>query len=105
MSTLAVDTTTIHNKVYRTFRPGTGAKVMCETCNAESKLVGKDTTSSQRHIEPLGIDVFHWPEFQALGKRLGIDLAAPIREITIQVPCDGLVDVVVTTIGLDTAKE
>ena len=60
---------------------------------------------SHKYEMPDGTEVFRWPEFQALAKRLSIDLEAPIRDVTINIPMEGLVIVTIETIGLDETRK
>lgn len=95
----AIDTTTLHNKVYRTFQFFCGADYMSESEQSEVE------SRASVYKMPGGLDVFHWPEFQALAKRLMIDVEAPIRRIAITVPFDGLVTVTVESVGLDQTRK
>ncbi len=54
---------------------------------------------------PNGYDVFHWPEFQALAKRLMIDLGPPITRVVIDVGLEDVVNVRTESYGLDATKE
>ena len=83
----ALDTTTFHNEVWRTFQP-IGAKVM-----------------THNHETPDGYTVFHWPEFQALAKRLMIDMEDPIVRVIINVGIKDLVHVTTETLGQDSTKK
>ena len=38
-----------------------------------------------------GIEVYHWPEFKALAKRLGISHKLPTTNLTITIPIGGVV--------------
>lgn len=57
--------------------------------------------------QPTGLDVFHWPEFQALAKRLGIDVTdrVPTTSVTIEVPTKGIVRILHEYNGKDTESE
>ncbi len=71
---------------------------MCTNLEANQK--------SKQYEIPCGRDVFHWPEFQALAKRLMIDVTMPITEVTIVLPCEESAMVTVERRGLDeTAKK
>ena len=48
-----------------------------------------------------GYDFWRWPEWQALAKRLGIDLGAPTTALTFHVKCNDLVRVVHEFTGMD----
>lgn len=90
-----LDTTTVHNETWRTHKPSPGASEM-----SSEKDSGLDPR--QHHFEiPTGYDVFRWPEFQALAKRLMIDLEAPTKCITIRVHCDEIMQITHETQGLD----
>jgi uncharacterized protein (DUF302 family) len=41
-----------------------------------------------------GYELYHWPEFQAFAKRLGIPLELGTIDIAIFIPCDGRVKVI-----------
>lgn len=65
-----IDTTTLHNRKWRTFQP----------------------VREERDVEGnQGADVYHWPEFKAFAKRLGIAHELPTLNITITIPVDGVV--------------
>ncbi len=53
-----------------------------------------------RKRQPVGEDVFHWPEFQALVKRLGVP-DAPISSIAISL--SGVKDPVVVSVVFEAA--
>ncbi len=93
----AIETTNLHNKTWRTFQPFYGAGFMRTDLEANAK--------SREYEAPLGRDVFHWPEFQALAKRLMIDMTVPITEVTIKLPCEGLAVVTVKSHALDAASK
>ncbi len=57
------------------------------------------------HETPDGYDVFHWPEFQALAKRLMIDVGAPVININLDIPLEGPVRITSETHGLDETKK
>lgn len=82
-----VETTSLLNKDFKTF------KEVRETCKALKYKI------------PEGIEVFRWEEFQRFAQRLGIDVEAPITNLTIEVPVDGLVRVTSVVHGLDTREE
>lgn len=48
---------------------------------------------------PSGREVYHWPEFQAFAKRLGIDWNLPTVDLCIFIPLDGNVKVVHEYLG------
>lgn len=50
---------------------------------------------------PEGQEVFHWPEFQALAKRLGIPLDLPTTSLTIVLEHEKLVQITHITYGED----
>ncbi len=53
-------------------------------------------------FEPaMGKDVFDWPEFTALAKRLGVRAPEFIQRMTIDIPIDGAVEVITLEIGED----
>lgn len=52
-----------------------------------------------------GCEVFHWPEFQALAKRLMIDIEAPVVDVSIDIPLEGVVTITTETRGLDKTEE
>ncbi len=49
----------------------------------------------------IGREVFFWPEFQALAKRLGVDVDLPIKEIGIHLIHDGDVTIKLEYLGED----
>lgn len=53
----------------------------------------------------MGIDVFFWPEFQALAKRLGVDVDLPIREVSLHLVCDGEAIIKLKYLGEDKRSE
>lgn len=77
----ALDTTTIHNERWRTFQ----------------QIKGR----CRKHETADGHSVFRWPEFQAFMQRLGVDVEAPITDITIKIPCDDVVEVILRTNTVD----
>lgn len=74
MSEQVVDVTTAHNSKFRTHRP------------IASRIRGA--------TPPDAYDVVRWPEFNALAKRLGIELSLPFRDLVIRIPMDGAVEVI-----------
>jgi len=50
----------------------------------------------------IGHEVFHWPETVAFLTRLGVDLSKPYTRLVIDIPCDGLVTVLLAQRGSDT---
>lgn len=60
-----------------------------------------DEPKALKHPVVDGYTVFWWPEFQALAKRLMIDLEAPITELDIHLPMDNLVRITIKTNALD----
>ncbi len=76
-----IDTTTIHNEKWRTFQQIKGRCREHETADGHS--------------------VFRWPEFQAFMQRLGVDVEAPITDITIKIPCEDAVEVILRTNTVD----
>ena len=90
-----VDTTNFHNRQWKTCNPSKGASVM----SSEEK------PDRDKYQKPEGIDVFHWPEFKALAKRLMINLEEPITCISIILPCDAIAKVIVEKQGLDETQK
>lgn len=89
------ETTTLHNKEFKTHQPAANP-------NPET-----DSTKAKRLIHPVadGYEVFHWPETQALLKKLGVNLEDPIISIAVEIPIDGGVRVIQEFYGLDISKE
>jgi hypothetical protein len=85
----------------------------CNETKPKPKAIAKEMTvydtsgilQSRFMIDAEGHDVFHWPEFQALAKRLMIDLEAPITCVTIRVACDEFVGITTESKGLDRTKD
>ena len=86
MSTELHETTSMQNERFRTHIP-----------KSEPKHI--------KHTAIEGSSVWKWPEFQALIKRLGVDLESPTTSITIEVSLDKLVSVTHEFYGLDTLEE
>ena len=76
---IAIDTTSLHNKKYRTYRPSPK--------NSEGNIV------SEQVNPPESTEVYHWPEFKAFAKRLGIAYKKLTTKLTITLDCDCLVRV------------
>jgi hypothetical protein len=53
------------------------------------------------HPQISGLEVYHWPEFQAFANRLGIPLEAFTVDLFIEIPCDDLVKVFHVYRGVD----
>lgn len=68
-------------------------------------MSSSEQNKTKLYKTPTGYDVFHWPEFQALAKRLMIDVDAPVTKITIKIPVEGLVSITSKTRGLDENKK
>jgi hypothetical protein len=83
-----IETTTLQNEEWRTYMPASGVQ-----------------SRSHKYETPLGYDVWRWPEFQALIKRLGVDVEAPITCVTLSVPYDDVVVLTQEFHGLDLTKE
>lgn len=64
-----------------------------------------ENPTSKFHPPVDSYTVWHWPEFQALLKRLGVDVKSPITATTISVPLDGPITITQVTHGLDTTKD
>ena len=65
----------------------------------------KPESNRNRYVAADGYSVWHWPEFQALVKRLGIDLEAPTLAVTIRVHHEEIVTVIHEFRGLDLETE
>lgn len=94
MST-TIDTTNLHTLKWRTRKPSSGATFM----STEEK------PNRDKYEKPDGFEVFHWPEFQALAKRLMIDMEEPITCISIILPCNALAKVIIERQGLDETQK
>ena len=72
-----------------------------------SQTVPDNLSKTKRLIHPPvdGYTVWHWPEFQVLLKKLGVDTELPITSTTIEVPIDDCVRVTLEFLGLDTTVE
>ena len=104
----ALDTTTMHNKKYRTYipTPEPGSEPMSSGNEKPPKVeVVEEKPRASRHPVIMGYAVWHWPEFKALAKRLGIEYGAPITNLVIRIPVDGTVEVDQTSYGQDTTEE
>jgi len=91
------DTTTNHNKEYRTFAP----IQIPEGIEEKAKEAG---LKSPEHPAALGLDVFWWPEFIALAKRLHLDLEKPTTAVTIRVDVNDVVRITQEYNGQDGNK-
>ena len=60
---------------------------------------------THEHETPDGYTVFHWPEFQALAKRLMINIDNPVTRVMIDVDTDKLVNITTETHGQDNTKK
>lgn len=65
----------------------------------------QDAAEATAYEKPDGYTVFHWPEFQALAKRLTIALDVPIKSVSIKVSIDETVKIETEYIGRDATKE
>ena len=55
-----------------------------------------------------GREVYKWPEFRALAKRLGVDLDNkdnPIVDITLHLESGGMTSIIIKTLGRDFGSE
>lgn len=88
----AIDTTSVHNKEFKTFIP--------QPLTIESYQFGPEAKATK--LEPVtGYDLWRWPEWQALMTRLAVDMGAPTTRLTVSVGVDDLVKIVHEFNGLD----
>ena len=91
------DTNTNHNKSYRTCEPIRMPEGIAEKAK-EAGLKGPECPAA------LGWDVFWWPEFIALAKRLHLDLGKPTTAVTIRVDVNDVVRITQEYNGQDGDK-
>jgi len=63
--------------------------------------------SEKKHREfqqTSGREIFHWPEFQALAKRLNIDTSLPIQNLSIKLPAHNIAVIKLRYSGEDAQK-
>ena len=57
--------------------------------------------TKQKNPPATGYEVFHWPETQALLKRLGFPIDLPIRDVDIHIPFEGVASYTANLLGVD----